>query len=750
VTRSGLFRISQWPVAVMVVALAVYALARLIHGEAFNPPSDDWLSMVAEWSMVAVAIAAVRRSGRRQPELWWAGGAVLSQVAADTCYLLIQDETGYVPSPSPADVGYLLFYVLMLGVLATWIRRWLRTVAAPVLLDSAVGTCGAAAVLAVLLQPVLAARSAEALDPGTMISLVYPLLDLVLISILAGVTAFQGAQAGRRWVLLTAGLLLFTAADIVFALVDIHGGYAIGSFLDVEWALGIFLIVLWMDRMSRPETARLQRRRPAHGLAVPAVSTLAGLGVLLLGSQQRVSVLALVLASTTLVLAAVPLAFRQRLLRNLSRTDELTGLPNRRALYADAPVLLAGSASEQALMLLDLDRFKEVNDSLGHDLGDALLKQVAARVAGQLNRADLLARLGGDEFAVLLADADQERAVKVAAAIHGALAKQFRLDGTTIHTTASIGIALFPAHGLDLSQLLRKADLAMYRAKSSRSSAYVYSGADDRDGEERLRLLQDLPEAIGGNQLVLHYQPKVDVATGQVHGAEAVVRWDHPELGLLPPSVFLPVAEDAGLMPAVTQDVLVKALDQATRWNERNHPLAVAVSVPASSLLDARFAEKAAALLAERGLPGHALVLEISEDFLLADQDRARTVLARLRAQGIPIVVDDFGAGYSSLSYLRDLPIDELKLDQSFTSPIADNPRAASLVASTIALAHGLGLRMVAEGVETGAVYDELSRYGCDRVQGRYMSSAVSAAELDVWMASRDSAAVPAGPPAVA
>jgi diguanylate cyclase (GGDEF)-like protein len=748
-TRSRLFLFAHWPVLILVGTLVPYAVARLVHGEGFNPPSDDWLSMVAEWSMVAVALAAARRAGNKQPEMWWAGGAVLAQVGADTYWLLAQDESGYVPTPSPADAGYLLFYVLMLGVLIAWVRRWLRTVALPVLLDTAVGTSGAAAVLAVLLQPVLTARSEEALDLGTVINVAYPLLDLILIAMLAGVAAFQGGQGSRHWALLTGGLLLFTAADVMYALVDANGGYSVGSYLDIEWALGISLIVLWMDRASRPGTARLLHHRPAQGLAVPGVATLAGLGVLLLGSQQQVSVLALVLASATLALAAIPLAFRQRLLRKLSRTDELTGLPNRRALYTDAPVMLAGSTARQALMLLDLDRFKDVNDSLGHDLGDALLIQVAARLSGQLRPADLLARLGGDEFAVLLADADEEGATEVAARIREALEQPVRLEGISLQATASIGIALFPTHGTELPLLLRKADMAMYKAKASRSGHHFYTSADDTHGEERLRLLTELRTALAEDQFVMHYQPKVDLDTGLVNGAEALVRWNHPQRGLLQPSEFLSLAEESGLMHTLTLVVLSKSLDQAARWKARNTPLAVAVNISASSLVDAQFPAKIAGMLALRGLTGTALVLEIPEEFLLADRERARDILTTLRTLGIQIAVDDFGTGYSTLSYLRDLPIDELKLDSSFIRPMADSPRAASLVASTIALAHGLGLRMVAEGVESGAIYDELSRYGCDRVQGHYMSHALPAEELDAWMLHRDPAPVVGPWPAI-
>jgi EAL domain-containing protein (putative c-di-GMP-specific phosphodiesterase class I) len=266
---------------------------------------------------------------------------------------------------------------------------------------------------------------------------------------------------------------------------------------------------------------------------------------------------------------------------------------------------------------------------------------------------------------------------------------------------------------------------------------HVYRKADDADDATRLQTVEELRTALAVGQFVVYYQPKIDLDTGDVHSVEALVRWDHPTRGLLYPDAFLALVEEFGLMPALTRVVLELALDQVVVWAAQGLPLTVAVNLSASSLIDDHLPEQVTAMLAARGVPPSGLQLEITEEFLVADRDRARSILTRLRDSGVQISVDDYGTGHSSLSYLLDLPIDELKLDRSFVFPMADDARAAALVASTIALAHSLGLRMVAEGVETGVVFTELRRMGCDQAQGYFMSRPVCAVELEHWLSNR-------------
>jgi diguanylate cyclase (GGDEF)-like protein len=430
--------------------------------------------------------------------------------------------------------------------------------------------------------------------------------------------------------------------------------------------------------------------------------------------------------------------------------DTLTGLPNRELLVERFGQALRAddrAGTRTGLLVVDLDRFKEVNDTFGYRCGDELLRQVGSRLAGVLGEVDTVARLGGDEFAVLLGDSGHDEATDVALKLRAALAAPYAIDGIVLHSSVSVGIALYPGDGPDLSTLLRKADIAMYKAKASGDGVHCYGSGDYTDGAARLQMLEELRTAIGTDRLVLHYQPKIDLDTGDVHAVEALVRWDHASRGLLYPDVFLAEAEEAGLMPTLTRVVLAAALDQVATWHAHGQQLTVAVNLSASSLGDVELPEEIATMLADRGVAPHTLQLEVTEEFLMADRERARDILTRLRRSGVQISVDDFGTGYSSLSYLRDLPIDELKLDRSFVFPMADDARAAALVASIIGLAHSLGLRIVAEGVETHVAYTELRRLGCDQAQGYFMSRPVPAAELDHWLSNRPAIDQPANIP---
>jgi diguanylate cyclase len=424
----------------------------------------------------------------------------------------------------------------------------------------------------------------------------------------------------------------------------------------------------------------------------------------------------------------------------LARTDELTGLGNRRSFYDNAAARLADDTAHGALLLLDLDRFKEVNDSLGHHAGDDLLRLVAARLRKKLHgTSEVLSRLGGDEFAVLLLDANRVKAERLAEAIRGALEPPFSVDGVTVRVNTSIGISLFPEQGDEVSTLLRRADIAMYQAKATRSGYYVYApSSDSLHGQHRLRNLEELRTAIFNRTLVVHYQPKVHTRTLEVTGVEALVRWQHSTRGLLLPAEFLPLVEDAGLMRDLTDAVLEQSLDQVKRWRDAGRMLNVAVNLSASSLVDAELPLRVWTALRERDLPSDALELEITEDFLMGDRERARAILGDLRRLGIRVAVDDFGTGYSSLAYLRELPIDELKLDRSFVAPMGDDPRAAAIVRSTIDLAHSLGMTMVAEGVEDGATADQLTLSSCDKIQGFFFSKALPSGELEAWMDARE------------
>jgi PAS domain S-box-containing protein len=388
------------------------------------------------------------------------------------------------------------------------------------------------------------------------------------------------------------------------------------------------------------------------------------------------------------------------------------------------------------------DRFKEVNDSLGTTSATSSLVQVSTRLAARLRDGDMLARLGGDGIPACHRRHPHRGHGRRGRSCVPRCPSPFAGGHRAAHRRQH---RISPRAGARrrADRAAAWADIALYKAKSSHNGHHVYAGSDDTAGEARLRLLAELRTALTENQFCLHYQPKLGLADNDVHGVEALVRWDHPERGLLYPDGFLSLVEEAGLMRALTQIVLEQALDQAAAWRAQGRSLSVAVNLSASSLVDTDLPEQVSALLAARRLPADALQLEITEEFLMADRDRASSILRRLRDTGVQIAVDDFGTGYSSLAYLRELPIDELKLDRSFVFPMADDARAAALVFSTIGLAHSLGLRMVAEGVENEAALTELGRHGCDLAQGYFLSRPVPAAELELWLDARAQRSMP-------
>jgi diguanylate cyclase (GGDEF)-like protein len=419
--------------------------------------------------------------------------------------------------------------------------------------------------------------------------------------------------------------------------------------------------------------------------------------------------------------------------------DPLTGLANRRKLFARLnQAIERAKRDEQAfsLLLIDLDHFKELNDTLGHQAGDQLLRELRPRLLSAVPEAELVARLGGDEFAVLLAgDGSAAHAEAVAERLKAGIEQPFPYRGLTLLVRASIGIATFPAHADDAESLLRSADVAMYSAKSRRIGWEVYSASRDEHSKERLALIGELPAAISGGQLVVHYQPKVDLSVGSVSSVEALVRWQHPERGLLGPAAFIPLAEQTGQMRALTEHLLDRALEQHVRWRNEGHTLPVAVNLSAQNLLDAVLPADVKAALARWDVEPAQLKLEITETIIGADPVRVGEVLGQLHAFGVLLSLDDFGKGSSSLGYLRRLPVQELKIDKSFVLAMAGDPQAAAIVRTIVQLAHDLGMRAVAEGIETQETCQQLVEFGCDEGQGFLLGRPMPAEEIPAVVA---------------
>ncbi|AEV81512.1 diguanylate cyclase [Actinoplanes sp. SE50] len=401
--------------------------------------------------------------------------------------------------------------------------------------------------------------------------------------------------------------------------------------------------------------------------------------------------------------------------------DMLTGLPNRAAYRRHAEAILEVAARDGghgAVVLLDLNRFKEVNDTLGHHAGDELLRVVSERMRAGLAEGDLLARLGGDEFAMLLPGRDVAQAVAVLTGIRARVAEELVLDGVPLNMEASFGVALYPEHGTDLQDLKMRADAAMYQGKRGTEDIVVYAGGATGHPHQWLKIQAELRHALERDELVLWYQPKVGLPSTEINGVEALVRWQHPERGLLPPGEFLPAAEHSGLIAPLTEWVLRRALADQAGWTATGRDWTLSVNVSARNLDAPGFVGYVAALLAETGARPDRLILEVTETALAGDADNAVRAVRELGALGVGISVDDFGTGYTSLSHLRGLPISEIKVDRAFVADVDHDPQSQAIVRSVIELAHGLGSRVTAEGVETTAIHAWLVEAGCDEGQG--------------------------------
>jgi diguanylate cyclase (GGDEF)-like protein/PAS domain S-box-containing protein len=420
--------------------------------------------------------------------------------------------------------------------------------------------------------------------------------------------------------------------------------------------------------------------------------------------------------------------------------DSLTGLPNRANFgqqVEHAIDIAEHDGSQLAVLLMDLDRFKEVNDTLGHRYGDLLLVELATRLESVVRRSDTVARLGGDEFGILvrqLGDSPEDLDETLARTL-AALDQPFQVDGLPLHIEGSIGVARYPAHGRDIDLLLQRADVAMYQAKQTGMSCAEYAAELDSHDTASLTLLSELPRALRDHELVLHYQPKLDVRTGELAGIEALTRWQHPTRGLIPPGEFVPAAEKTGLILPLTLYVLDEALGELARLDGEGHRLTLAVNLSMRNLQDPTLPEQVAELLRARNLTGDRLTLEITESAIVSDPARSKVVIGRLRELAVSIAIDDFGTGYTSLAYLARLAITQLKIDRSFVCNMDSDAGDAAIVRSITTLGHDLGLEVVAEGVETRATYDQLVLLGCDTVQGYWLSRPLPPDELREWLA---------------
>ena len=685
---------------------------------------------------------------RRDRGAWLLMGVALSAYAAGTIYwVTVVARLDPPPFPSLSDALWLAYYPFAYAAVLRLLRARHPHTGVSSWLDALIASaCAAGFASLVFLNAFAGGSGGSGLSVAT--SLAYPVADIVLAGGLLGAWALSGWRTERLWMLLLAGMALNTTANGIYLLKTASGTYVAGTWIDSLWVLAVAGIVAaaWQDHRQGSD------RRPARawvGVALPGGLACASMALLLYGSWQydgmpRASG---VLAAVAITAAIVRMLLTVRTVealadaRRQARTDDLTELPNRRLFLEtlDRDLHRRDPQTPMAVAIVDLDRFKEINDSFGHHLGDQLLRMVAERLGEALGTAGVLARIGGDEFGLILPTAEADRARDVAAGLLAALRHPFDLEQIALHVDASIGVAVFPAHGTDRSTLLRHADTAMYAAKTDHSGVAVATGsaAEDDAGRRRLTTLEELRTGLDRGELALHYQPQLHLASGTVSGVEALVRWNHPSRGLVYPDGFLPIAEHAGLMGRLTLQVLELAIQQSHAWRAEGLNLTIAVNLSASNLQDPDLPSYVADALARHDVPPAALHLEVTEEVLMRDADRATQVLTALRAMGIRLAVDDYGTGYSSLAYLHALPVDDLKLDRAFVSHCDTDPRSAAIVKSTVDLAHNLDMRMIAEGVENEAVLEHLRQWDCDLAQGYHLARPQPPDRLTPWLHHR-------------
>ncbi len=738
-----------WPAGVAVAAATLVAMV-VAPGPTAVAAAHVLLPGVAVLAAASCALRAVLVARER---LAWSAlaGGMASLAVAYLYWQLAVHDVGVQPAPTLADAGWLAFYPPAYAGIGLLVRARVVHFAPSLWLDGIItGLAAAAVTAAVAFRPV--AGIANASWQAVVVCLAYPVADVVLVALLAGALAIIGGHANRSWSLVIAGLATLAVADSLYLHAFANGSYAPHTPQDALWPLGLALLAgaAWQHEPPRSPVPLDSWRV----LAVPAISAAAAVLALVVDHYEPLDGVAIWLAAATilLVIGRAVVAFRElRALadsRRLALTDELTGLANRRAFLGalrDGVRTAEAAGRRMAVLLVDLDRFKEINDTLGHHTGDLVLAELGRRLRRALPRAVVLARLGGDEFAVVvdLAPGTPDPAT-LAATIRAEAGRPCDAGGFTVDVDASVGIAVFPDHAGDPDALLQRADVAMYQAKQARTGHAVYSPDRDPHTRERLALVHDLRSGIAAGQLELHYQPTVRVATGEVCGVEALVRWRHPERGVLAPGAFLPLAEQAGLTRAIARAVLGDAVAQAAAWRARGLELPVTVNLAGADVADPALAHEIRFLLGEHGVPGQALAVDVTEAAAMADDEASAGVLRDLRGLGLAVALDDFGTGRSSLGRLTELPVDELKIDRAFVARAVSDAGAGALVRSIVELARTLGLRVVAEGVEDEQTWELLRRLGCHAAQGYWIGPPMPAGAFAAWCDRRAAERPPA------
>ncbi|MDO8120280.1 bifunctional diguanylate cyclase/phosphodiesterase [Isoptericola sp. b490] len=713
----------------LAVGFALWVLAWPAAG-----PAVGWralLSAAYVASMVS-AVARCRRSGWRREDVAMLVG-ILSSGAGSVYWAVVLLGLDPVPSLSWADPLWTAVFPAVVLSLTMEMARG-RLPQRDFAVDALIGSAGAAAAVLAFVAPLLGVPELGAARPAVQAAAIYVAGDVVLVLlVVTAISTFGGRHAPHLWSRL-GGLALFALVDALTLVSGGEQGVMDGlSLRSVGLLLGFMLLetsVGW----RLPVASRPIRR--GSTLVMPIMGVVLSLAVLVSGWGDTT---ARGLAAVAIAIATVRMAWSFRAVaaladtRRLAHTDDLTDLPNRRG-FARAARERLSEARPTTIVLFDLDGFQDVNEALGHGAGDELLLQVAGRLRDVVrpDGADVVARFGGDEFAAMVGARPGHAGDEDAEALVAAVGGEYTIDSIAVQVSAAAGVVHAPQDGSDLDELLRRADVAMVAAKERRLSTLAYTEELDTRSRDWLRRVEQVRAALSGGCVEVHYQPKVELATGEVVGVEALARL-RIDRELWMPGRFLEIVTKAGLLPALTDQVLATALRDARRWEDAGFPLSVAVNVCAAGVTTGRLPRVIRTALDREGLRGSSLVVEVTEHDLLIDHASGRAALDEVRALGSQVSIDDYGTGYSSLAYLRDLPVDEIKLDRTFVAAMSGDLRGTEVVESTVRLAHRLGHRVVAEGVETGEDLAAVRDAGCDLVQGYLLARPMPAGELERW-----------------
>jgi diguanylate cyclase (GGDEF)-like protein len=717
---------------VMVVGVAVDLL---VTGRTDNPNRIAVLLFCLTFFGCLVARLAgtirARKRGRLAPAVLLLGVVLW---AAESALLQTAQASGHGEHLATGEVAYLVTYLVFVVYLlldadyrpARALTTWLET---------AVICAGSASLAGALLLTPLAEGQPD--SAPLLVALVYPVADVVLTLLVVAQVGLRMRTADRKTWQLCLGFLSLAVADASFVGHVLHGSAGSTVWNIVLWGVGFGLIVAAACSQRPPQAIQPTGDMPSSILAAAAVTAV---GVLVGRPDGKLESYLVGAAVATLVAAGVRMLLALRDARGaaeafaLARTDDLTNLPNRRGMLARMDEDLSAQRP-LALMLMDLNGFKEINDALGHSVGDTILQMCGRRMRAAVPAKVMVARLGGDEFALVVPEDDPITLVEIANDTLSAVREPAIAHGIEIVVDASIGIAIRESSDQQSSTLLRRADVAMYQAKMSGAGALIYEPARDEFSRDRLRMVEDLRHAVAaGDELLLWFQPQIDAATQEICGLEALVRWEHPRHGLIAPAAFLPVARQAGLMPALSEAVIKRAAGHMRSWRSQGFAITVSLNCPPPELLSGVFVRRLLAVIDEAGLEPSDFLLEVTEDSFLADPERAHDIVADVRDQGLRISIDDYGTGFSSLAYLRDLPIDEIKVDRTFVSVMAVDVRSRKIVESTVQMAHALDLRVVAEGVEDAPTAAMLVATGTDVLQGYHIARPMPAGEVLGWV----------------